>query len=205
MEKGPTVASNPDVLKRMTLEIRTRPREALKGELARLYGSNNLNRVDYQQLDDELQQLLRSGKESSELTSRHNQAEQLIRAAYGADNPFFRRLAGAEIETALALAFEELTRRSNKYDGQEDPLAVAQEIVPKYLVHIPGAMEARIKLKVSQTRFKTLQELGPKEQANAKGLSEAQWREAARQLKEIQDLQQALESYRLTLRPKATR
>jgi len=198
MEKGPTLASNPDTLKHMTLEVRTRPREALTGELASLYRNNNLNRDDYQQLDNELKTLLKSGSERSDIRFRHSQAEQLIRTAYGADNPFFRRLQGAEIDTAIALAYRDLTAESSAFGGQSDPIEAAQRIIPKYLPHIPGAVESRIKVELGQLPYKTIQELGPKEQARARGLTEEQWRAYAKKLKEIEDLRLALQAYRLS-------
>ena len=62
--------------------------------------------------------------------ARHNQAEQLMRAELGI--PTLYEKLDPQTKKAWAAALGKLTQRSVAYNGREDPLAVANELIGEY-------------------------------------------------------------------------
>src|SRR5262249_40604683 len=82
-------------------------------------------KANYRERHDKSQQ-----KALTQLGQRHNQAEQLIAEATGVKDPLKAGLKTVKGPMQIA-ALSELTRRSAYFDGTEDPIAVARELVPR--------------------------------------------------------------------------
>lgn len=101
-------------------------------ELTQLREAGKLARKDYLAYMDKVAaraDVLAQRGDSLQMQA-HNQAEQLGRAELGIPTLFDK--LDANKEKAWGAYLRELTERSNAYGGQENPLAVANEILPRY-------------------------------------------------------------------------
>lgn len=124
--------SDPATLERVVADTHSQYPKLTEKDLLALKQSGALNQKDYQSALDRLRET-REGLEAkgrSELHDRHGQAEQNLRAALGIPT-MWEKLDPAS-KKAWNLAMQELTRRSAAYNGKEDPLAVADSMIPRY-------------------------------------------------------------------------
>jgi len=100
--------------------------------------AGKLSVADFDKYDDKMVQNLKSGEDETkaQVNDRHQQAEQRVRAGLGITG--LLDMVDQGRQKAYDLALEELTNRSARYDGTEDPLSVADEIIPKYKAYIGG-------------------------------------------------------------------
>ncbi len=92
----------------------------------------NLSAADYQRLKLALRERkdFLMNRANTEAGKRQSQAEQIISLGLTTRSPLEQIDPAAQ--EAKTLAVQELTRRSNAFSGAEDPLAVMEEILPKY-------------------------------------------------------------------------
>lgn len=134
MEAGaPEPASDPVTLDNVTMRVHSTSPNITERELNQLRDARKLNFKDWRAALDTLDSRRKwhIDRGESENGKRHAQAEQVIRAALGIPTMFDKLEAGKE--KAYGLALLELTRRSYAFaGGKEDPLKIAEEIIPRY-------------------------------------------------------------------------
>jgi hypothetical protein len=116
----------------IALDVESLHPKTTAAQVERLFQHGKLSLKDAVEFKAKIRQRAEGGKSEArtELGQRHNQAEQLIRSGLTTRSPF--EALDPVSQEMQTLALLELTRRSSHFDGKEDPLAVASEILPKY-------------------------------------------------------------------------
>ena len=185
-------ASNPIMLRQMELAVRSAQPTVTKAQLAGAYGPGGLNTADYDRLDNKLTENLRhldalTERGETRIGADHAQAEQLLRTALQTTSPL--EALNQEGQQAYSLALDELTRRSKRFGGAEDPISVYREILPKYQAILSSAVEGRISVMRSTVRHKTAKEL---QQAYQGRPQDQTFFDALRTLRDIDSMEKAI-------------
>ena len=185
IEKGPDHPSDPQKLLDYTIAVNSSSAGAgLQTRLARDYTSGGLARDDYWQLQTRLAENLKHSEETDgKIKARQAQAEQMLRADFGVTSPL-DQITGAS-KNAYAMALEELTRRSAAFSGNEDPLAIEPQIRSKYAPIGLFATKQAIDRLRSDLPFKTIQQIGTREQARARGMSDSEYNQLVHRISEL--------------------
>lgn len=124
--------SDTATLDRVDADVHSATPTMTEATLNALRRQNLLNRKDYLNAKDKLVSRTEANRKEGQSLQmqRHNQAEQEGRAAFEIP-AMYDRLEGNKGKVWSAF-LRELDARSNAFKGQEDPLAVAKEIIPRY-------------------------------------------------------------------------
>jgi hypothetical protein len=192
IEKGPDHASDPRKLLDYTIAVNSSSAgPALQTRLARDYSGGALARDDYWQLQTRLAENLKKAEETDgKIKARHAQAQEMLRADFGVTSPL-DQITGAS-KQAYAMALEELTKRSAAFGGKEDPLQIEPEIRGKYAPIGLFATKQAIDRLRGNLPFKTIQEIGTREQARARGMSDAEYNQLVHRISELDTAEQDL-------------
>src|SRR5665213_1593560 len=193
INKGPDHPSDPHKLLDYTIAVNSSSATAgLQTRLARDYTTGALARDDYWQLQTRLaENLKRSEATDGKIKARQAQAEQMLRADFGVTSPL-DQITGAS-KNAYAMALEELTRRSQAFGGPEDPLQIEPQIRAKYAPIGLFATKQAIDRLRGNLRFKTIEEIGTREQARARGMSDAEYNQLVHRISELDTADQNLQ------------
>jgi len=154
-------------------------------------GLPGLNREDYVRQLDRLRNNLDALRDTtkSDVRFRHSQGESQIKQSLKFESPFLVFTAPAQ--QTLAAAMNEFRIRSSALDGREDPFAVAQDVIRKWLPVFADAGQAAIDAQRSVIRFQTKKELAD---ARTRGLvSESDYTRHGLELKGIANAERELE------------
>lgn len=192
IEKGPDHPSDPQKLLDYTITVNSSSAGAgLQTKLARDYSSGALARDDYWQLQTRLaENLKRSEETDGKIKGRQAQAEQMLRADFGVTSPL-DQITGAS-KSAYSIALEELTKRSAAFGGAEDPLAIEPQIRGRYAPIGLFATKQSLDRLRSGLPFKTIQDIGTREQAKARGMSDAEYNQLVHRISELDQAEQDL-------------
>lgn len=152
-------ASNPAILNRLDADVFSQYPKTQERHLDALRQSGDLNRKDYLDRKNRLRETregLQQRGESRQMRD-HGQAEQMGRAELGIPTLFDK--LDPNKEKAWGAYLRELTDRSNAYKGQEDPLAVATEIIPRYKRLLDQDAQMTIEQIRKTIKYNTPQEL----------------------------------------------
>jgi hypothetical protein len=145
--------SDADVLTNVSVRVHRVVPTITEDELDRAHrdfrdGKPGLNFKDWKEAKDKLVSRVDHARSEaqSEDRARHSQGEQIIDRALGISTPF--DTLDKEHQHWQSSALQELTARSRVYNGQEDPLAVAEEIADR----LSGTRRRAAQLKAPKLR-----------------------------------------------------
>ena len=185
-------ASNPDLLRRAEIAVRSEQPGITKAQLASWYGSGGLNTADYDRLDNKLTENLRhldvlNERGETRVSADHAQAEQLLRTALQTTSPL--EVLNQEGQQAYSLALDELTRRSKRFGGKEDPIPVYRDILPKYQAVLEQAVSGRVSVMRSTLKHRSVTDLRNAYQGKAQDQG---FFDSLRTLRDIENLENAM-------------
>lgn len=185
----PQKQSVPGVLQDSMIAVYSTPPRITQGELTQQLQGGQINLEDFQKLSNALRIHKQQAQETGDasLGRRQTQAQTLLRSALGFASDF--DIGDEDQKTMLALGMDELTRRSSYFGGIEDPLVAVDGIIKKILPQRAGMVATRINALRKTAKYKTFEALGTRAQARARGMSDADYVQAVRDLEELEQLE----------------
>jgi hypothetical protein len=137
IQEPKTGPSDPDLLATYLLDAESATPKHTAAEIDRAYyafaaGNPGLNLKDAADIKAKLRSRAdhQRDKGETDIGRRHTQAEQQLRANLGITG--LLESITQDQKKSYSMALGELTRRSSYYNGKEDPIAIVEEISPRY-------------------------------------------------------------------------
>jgi hypothetical protein len=137
IQEPKTGPSDPDLLATYLLDAESVSPKHTAAEIDKAYyafanGNPGLNLKDAADIKSKLRARAdhKLSKGETDIGRRHGQAEQQLRANLGITG--LLEAITQDQKKSYSMALGELTRRSSYFDGEEDPIAVVEDISPRY-------------------------------------------------------------------------